>query len=260
MIQHRLTDRPTSRSTAVASPQSPNLATPFALPKPQIPTRQAIASIVIDPVASATATLLGSALARSGWQVDLFAPIEGARRDQPHGPGIEPIAPYCRTVRFPVDAARDGLPGPEQLAGFAQALAEFYNQGNYPLIHTQDWRAGWVALQLKSSIDFQWIHKVTATDASQARADIAQHIFAQADCFVVPDAFDRAALAAKVAGRPIAIVPDRPADWDAIAQQVGNLYRSALAASLMHRPTVVLPAPIARPRSIARSRSAAFAS
>jgi D-inositol-3-phosphate glycosyltransferase len=91
---------------------------------------------------------VGEALARQGWQVDMFT-----RRSNPDQPGIVKHAENCRTIRLTAGPAefigRDHLFG--SLPEFIEAFQKFQQQENlhYPLIHTNYWLSSWVGMQLR---------------------------------------------------------------------------------------------------------------
>jgi glycosyltransferase involved in cell wall biosynthesis len=91
---------------------------------------------------------VGEALARQGWQVDMFT-----RRSNPDQPGIVEHAENCRTIRLTAGPAefigRDHLFG--YLPEFVQAFQDFQQQEKiqYSLIHTNYWLSSWVGMQLR---------------------------------------------------------------------------------------------------------------
>lgn len=141
----------------------------FATPRPRRPERQSIALISVhgDPSAdigkeeaggqNVYVREVGEALARLGWQVDLFT-----RLTDPDAPAIVPHGPHCRTIRLeagpvafvPRDELFDHLPE------FVDAFERFQNaEGNrYPLIHTNYWLSAWVGLRLKERHGVQLVH------------------------------------------------------------------------------------------------------
>lgn len=91
---------------------------------------------------------LAPALAKVGWQVDRF---------------IGKLGDYCSTHLSLVPHSPDYRTvyiHTTNLSEFVQALANFATQqaSNYPLIHTWNWLAAKVGLQLKSLTNVQWLH------------------------------------------------------------------------------------------------------
>ncbi len=100
---------------------------------------------------------VGEALAKLGWQVDLFT-----RKSDPDAPSIVQHSPHCRTIRLTAGPEafipRDQLL--EYLPQFVQAFQQFQTKEgtNYPLIHTNYWLSGWVGLRLKEAYNLQLVH------------------------------------------------------------------------------------------------------
>lgn len=97
---------------------------------------------------------VGEALARQGWQVDMFT-----RRSDVDQPKIVEHNPNCRTVRLTA--------GPQKfvarqkifnyLPEFVKAFIDFQHQQRtiYPLIHTNYWLSAWVGMEISK---FQTVH------------------------------------------------------------------------------------------------------
>lgn len=91
---------------------------------------------------------VGEALARHGWQVDMFT-----RRVSPDQPEFVDHSPHCRTIRLKAGpqefVPRDELF--EFLPEFVQAFLTFEQRQNlsYPIIHTNYWLSSWVGMELK---------------------------------------------------------------------------------------------------------------
>ncbi|WP_083621960.1 glycosyltransferase family 4 protein [Planktothrix serta] len=100
---------------------------------------------------------VGEALAKLGWQVDMFT-----RKIHANQPTIVQHSPYCRTIRLsagPLEyIPRDELF--EYLPEFVTAFQNFQaKEGtNYPLVHTNYWLSAWVGLQLKKHHNVQLVH------------------------------------------------------------------------------------------------------
>ncbi|NMF57738.1 glycosyltransferase family 4 protein [Pseudanabaena yagii] len=138
---------------------------------------------------------VGEALAKLGWQVDLFT-----RKRHPDEPMIVQHSPHCRTIRLKAGAEthipRDRL-FPEMPA-FVEAFLKFQaKEGtNYPLIHTNYWMSAWVGLQLKQRMNVQLVHTYHSLGAvkyqsvsdrpaiADTRLAIERQILEQGDCVV----------------------------------------------------------------------------
>lgn len=100
---------------------------------------------------------VGEALARLGWQVDMYT-----RRVHAMQPTIVQHSPNCRTIRLQAGklefVPRDELFGdlPEFIRNF-QAYQKQHNL-SYKLIHTNYWLSAWVGMQLKKLIGCQQVH------------------------------------------------------------------------------------------------------
>jgi D-inositol-3-phosphate glycosyltransferase len=100
---------------------------------------------------------VGEALARQGWQVDMFT-----RKSDSQQPKIVQHSDRCRTIRL--------IAGPETFIPrdnifsyrqqFVAAFLKFQQQENinYSLIHTNYWISGWVGLQLKQKLSIPMVH------------------------------------------------------------------------------------------------------
>jgi glycosyltransferase involved in cell wall biosynthesis len=138
---------------------------------------------------------VGEALAKLGWQVDLFT-----RKTDPNQPTIVQHQPHCRTIRLTAGPEtyipRDELF--EYMPDFVKAFQKFQAKdgGNYPLIHTNYWMSGWVGLQLKASHGIQLTHTYHSLGAikyaalserpaiAKRRMDVERQILEQSDCVV----------------------------------------------------------------------------
>jgi len=144
-------------------------AAPFAAARRTVTARQPIALISVqgDPTAtkvesgaigqSVYVRQVGEALAKLGWQVDIFT-----RKADPHVAPIVEQAPHCRIVHLPA-----GPPTPlseaevlSHLPEFIQALHAFQTKqgSHYPLLHTNGWLSAWSGLQLRQQSNVQLVH------------------------------------------------------------------------------------------------------
>lgn len=112
---------------------------------------------------------VGEALARQGWQVDMFT-----RRSDPDQPGIVKHSENCRTIRLTAGPAefigRDHLF--DYLPEFIQAFQKFQQQENlhYPLIHTNYWLSSWVGMQLRKLQPMVQVHTYHSLGAIKYQA------------------------------------------------------------------------------------------
>ena len=100
---------------------------------------------------------VGEALARQGWQVDMFT-----RRSSANQAEIVQHSPNCRTIRLTA--------GPQKfiprqkifnyLPEFLQQFLDFQarQQTIYPLIHTNYWLSAWVGMEIKKRQTVQHLH------------------------------------------------------------------------------------------------------
>jgi len=112
---------------------------------------------------------VGEALAKLGWQVDMFT-----RKVHADDAAIVQHSPYCRTIRLhagpekfiPRDQVFDHLPE------FVESFLQFQSKegSNYPLIHTNYWMAGWVGLQLRQRSNIQLVHTYHSLGAVKHQA------------------------------------------------------------------------------------------
>jgi D-inositol-3-phosphate glycosyltransferase len=190
-----------------SKPESPPpKSSSFAVARRAIPSRQSIALISEngDPAAemgceeaggqNVYVRKVGEALARLGWQVDMFT-----RKVRAEDATIVQHGPHCRTIRL--------IAGPEQfvprnqlfqyMPEFVDSLLKFQAQdgGNYPLVHTNYWMSGWVGLQMKQVSNIQLVHtyhslgavkyqNVECSPIAYTRLKTEQDILEQSTCVV----------------------------------------------------------------------------
>jgi glycosyltransferase involved in cell wall biosynthesis len=100
---------------------------------------------------------VGEALARQGWQVDMFTRLADS-----HQPTIVQHSERCRTIRIaagpqqfiPRDELFDYLPT------FIQGFLKFQRQQglHYQVLHTNYWLSSWVGMQLKKVLALPQVH------------------------------------------------------------------------------------------------------
>jgi glycosyltransferase involved in cell wall biosynthesis len=100
---------------------------------------------------------VGEALARKGWQVDMFT-----RQSDSEQETIVEHAPDCRTIRLTAGpqkfVERDRIF--QYLPEFVEAFLEFQDRSGtiYPLIHTNYWLSSWVGMELRKRQLSKQIH------------------------------------------------------------------------------------------------------
>jgi D-inositol-3-phosphate glycosyltransferase len=100
---------------------------------------------------------VGEALARQGWQVDMFT-----RQSSRNQPAIVEHSPNCRTIRL-VAGPEDFVPRDEifeYLPQFVQRFLEFQKESGiqYSLVHTNYWLSSWVGMELKKHQPLKQVH------------------------------------------------------------------------------------------------------
>ncbi len=169
------------------------------------PSRQAIALISDhgDPAAeigkeeaggqNVYVRQIGEALARLGWQVDMFT-----RKTDANAATIVQHSPHCRTIRLTAGPEefipRDRLF--EFMPAFVEAFQAYQAKYHYPLIHTNYWMSAWVGLEVQKTHNVQLIHTYHSLGAvkyqavrdrpaiAQTRLNIERQILEQAHCIV----------------------------------------------------------------------------
>lgn len=100
---------------------------------------------------------VGEALARLGWEVDMFTRKVSAEQET-----IVKHSPNCRTIRLEAGAVefvpRDNLFG--NLPEFVDNFLKFQEENGfvYPLVHTNYWLSSWVGMQLKELQASKQVH------------------------------------------------------------------------------------------------------
>ncbi|HEY9771626.1 MAG TPA: glycosyltransferase family 1 protein [Coleofasciculaceae cyanobacterium] len=112
---------------------------------------------------------VGEALARQGWQVDMFT-----RRSDANQEKIVEHSPNCRTIRLTA--------GPQRfvarqkifnyLPEFVKAFFDYQHQQKtiYPLIHSNYWLSGWVGMEIKKLQTVQHLHTYHSLGAVKYRS------------------------------------------------------------------------------------------
>ena len=112
---------------------------------------------------------IGEALARQGWQVDMFT-----RRSNADQAEIVQHSPNCRTIRLTAGpqkfVARQKIFN--HLPEFLQAFLDFQHQQRtiYHLIHTNYWLSAWVGMEIKKHQTVQHLHTYHSLGAVKYRS------------------------------------------------------------------------------------------
>lgn len=188
---------------AASSVPSPNL--PYVSTRPNQPNRQAIALISDhgDPAAdigkeeaggqNVYVRQVGEALAKLGWQVDLFT-----RKARKEDAAIVQHSPHCRTIRL-VAGPEEFVPRDrlfEFMPAFVEAFQIYQSKHHYPLIHTNYWMSAWAGLEVQKKHNVQLIHTYHSLGAikyqtvpnrpaiADTRLQVERQILEQAHCIV----------------------------------------------------------------------------
>jgi glycosyltransferase involved in cell wall biosynthesis len=212
-----------SRPSASTASSKSTMA-PFVSSRPKLPVRQPIALISDhgDPAAeigkeeaggqNVYVRQVGEALAKLGWQVDMFT-----RKVKAEDPTIVQHSPHCRTIRL-VAGPQEFVPRDElfgYMPEFVEAFQTFQSKEgtNYPLIHTNYWMSAWVGLQLKEKSNVQLIHTYHSLGSvkyqavrlkpaiAETRLRVEKEILEQANCIVATSPQEEEALRTLVSNR-----------------------------------------------------------
>ncbi|MDI9639295.1 glycosyltransferase family 1 protein [Geitlerinema splendidum] len=137
----------------------------------------------------------GEALAKQGWQVDLFT-----RKASPDQENIVVHSPNCRTIRL--NAGPEAFIGRDDLFGYLPEFVESFKQFQeregtlYPIIHTNYWLSSWVGMQLRKSQLLKLVHTYHSLGAikyksistiplvAKTRLEVEKACLETADCIV----------------------------------------------------------------------------
>ncbi|MEB3358179.1 MAG: glycosyltransferase family 1 protein [Synechococcales bacterium] len=163
---------------------------------------------------------VGEALARLGWQVDMFT-----RRTSTEQQQIVNHAPHCRTIRLTAGPAtfvpRDEIFS--YLPDFVSELCRFQAESNYGygLVHTNYWLSSWVGMELKArQPGLQQVHTYHSLGAvkyqavevippiASTRLEVEKRCLETADCVVATSPQEQEHMRSLVSSRGnIAIIP-----------------------------------------------------
>ncbi len=138
---------------------------------------------------------VGEALARLGWQVDMFT-----RKSKAEDDTIVQHTPYCRTIRLKAGPEKF-VPRDEIFQYMPEFLASFRafqtKEGViYPLVHSNYWMSAWIGLELKASQGAQLIHTyhslgsvkyqsvLTQPEIVTTRLLVEKSVLEESDCVV----------------------------------------------------------------------------
>ncbi len=112
---------------------------------------------------------VGEALAKQGWQVDMFTRCSDAE-----DPKIVEHSPNCRTIRL-VAGPEDFIPRQEiyeYLPDFVEQFQKFQKENNiqYQLVHTNYWLSAKVGMELKKNQPIKQVHTYHSLGAVKYQA------------------------------------------------------------------------------------------
>ncbi len=188
---------------------------PFISARSKAPNRQAIALISDhgDPAAdigreeaggqNVYVRQVGEALAKLGWQVDMFT-----RKTKAEDATIVQHSPHCRTIRLTAGPTefipRDRLF--EFMPAFVEAFQTYQAKHRYPLIHTNYWMSAWVGLEVQKTHNVQLVNTYHSIGAikyqsvpnrpaiANIRLDVERQILEHANCTVATSPQEQEAL------------------------------------------------------------------
>ena len=202
---------------------------PFISARSKAPNRQAIALISEhgDPAAdigreeaggqNVYVRQVGEALAKLGWQVDMFT-----RKTKADDATIVQHSPHCRTIRLTAGSEefipRDRLF--EFMPAFVEAFQTYQAKHHYPLIHTNYWMSAWVGLEVQKTHNVQLVNTYHSLGAikyqsvpnrpaiANTRLEIEQRVLEQANCTVATSPQEQEALRTLVSSQGhIEVIP-----------------------------------------------------
>ncbi|MBC7824658.1 MAG: glycosyltransferase, partial [Candidatus Parcubacteria bacterium] len=207
---------------------SSTIPDPFISARSNAPNRQAIALISDhgDPAdigreeaggQNVYVRQVGEALAKLGWQVDMFT-----RKTRADDATIVQHSPHCRTIRLTAGPEefipRDRLF--EFMPAFVEAFRVYQAEYHYPLIHTNYWMSAWVGLEVQKTHNVQLINTYHSLGAikyqsvsnrpaiANTRLKVEQQILEQANCTVATSPQEQEALRTLVSSQGhIEVIP-----------------------------------------------------
>ncbi|GAB4537051.1 MAG: glycosyltransferase family 1 protein [Pleurocapsa sp.] len=112
---------------------------------------------------------VGEALARQGWQVDMFTRRSNIKQEK-----IVEHLPNCRTIRLTA-GSQEFVPRQEifnYLPDFLEAFFKFQHEQRtiYPIIHTNYWLSAWVGMEIKKRQIARHLHTYHSLGAVKYRS------------------------------------------------------------------------------------------
>lgn len=158
---------------------------------------------------------VGEALARLGWQVEMFT-----RKANAEQVTIVEHLPNCRTIRLTAGpeefVPRDNIFGyaPE----FVQQLLKFQQQSGvqYSLVHTNYWISAWVGMQLKLAQGTKQVHTYHSLGAVKYKSVATIPAIAETRLAVEKEVLE-------TAERIVATSPQEKEDMRMLVSQIGNI-------------------------------------
>ncbi|MGF1480303.1 MAG: glycosyltransferase family 4 protein [Cyanophyceae cyanobacterium] len=160
---------------------------------------------------------VGEALAKQGWQVDMFTRAAAANQ-----PKEVQHTENCRTIRL-VAGPEEFVPRQEIFSyryQFVEQLLSFQQAHNYALMHTNYWISGWVGLELKRKLVLPMVHTYHSLGAvkyqcvepippiANTRLEIEKVCLETADCIIATSPQEREHMRSLVSPRGhIQVVP-----------------------------------------------------
>lgn len=173
---------------------------------------------------------VGEALARLGWQVDMFT-----RKVHPEQANIVEHTSNCRTIRLNAGPekfiGRDRLF--EHLPEFVKGFLNFQGQTQtlYPIIHTNYWLSGWVGLELRKHHLFRHIHTYHSLGAVKYRSVTTVPMIANTRLSVEKDCLETADCI-------VATSPQEEKDMRSLVSNRGNIEIIPCGTNVKHFGTV----------------------
>ena len=158
---------------------------------------------------------VGEALAKQGWQVDMFT-----RKASATDPTIVQHTPNCRTIRLTAGpekfVPRDNLF--EYLPEFVDQLLKFQKQSGitYSLVHTNYWLSSWVGMQLTKIQGIPQVHTYHSLGAVKYKSITTIPMIASTRL-----ATEKAVL--ETASRIVATSPQEKDHMRSLVSQKGNI-------------------------------------
>lgn len=158
---------------------------------------------------------VGEALAKQGWQVDMFT-----RKASAEQPTVVEHTPHCRTIRLTAGPEafipRDNIF--EYAPAFVEELRKFQvNNGvQYSLVHTNYWISSWVGMQLKKVQTLKQIHTYHSLGAVKYKSVTTIPMIAKTRLAIEKEVLE-------TADRIVATSPQEKKHMRSLVSQLGNI-------------------------------------